>query len=337
MLLLAALSLAFSMAHGSITATAQPQPQVKVIHEFPNGTWIENMAIRPSGSVLAVDMSAPNIYDVSLDGTHEAKLIHTFSGKTSVSGIAKIEDDNYLVVAGNFTFTPFSSEPGTYSVYHLGISERSGQASISLIGDLPSLTQPNGILAIPNTKYLLIADSILGKVYRYDTTTRELTVYLDHPLLKPAGTNLQAGVNGIKFSHGYFYFSNTNQEIVARILVTGSDYMPLGEPELVASQTLVDDFIVDDCNGDLFLAENGLNSLAFLPAKDHGTVPEVVAGAPNSTELAGPTAVVWTRSGGRRNLVVSSTGGLLGYLQGKHTIGGRISLVYIDKDIEQLS
>lgn len=288
------------------------------------------MVVRPSGSVLAVDFSAPNIFDVAVDAGAEPRLIHTFPNTTGVSGIAEASADTYFVVTGNFSFANFSSIAGSYSVHQLTFDGCTDQAAVSFIGDVPILIQPNGILSIPNTPYLLIADSIAGKVYRYDTEKRAISVYFDHPLLQPSGTSLQTGVNGLKFSRGYLYFSNTDQELVARVRVSGLDRVPLGDPEVVASQTLVDDFVLNDFNGNIYLAENGLSKLACVRGRGDGTVPEVLAGASNSTELAGPTAAVWAKGGEGKKLIVSSTGGLLGYLSGTHQIGGQISLINVD-------
>lgn len=96
----------------------------------------------------------------------------------------------------------------------------------------------------------------------------------------------------------------------------------------MASQTLADDFI-NDYNGDIFVAEGGLSELGFVSAKGNGTIPKTLVGAPNNLALAGPTAAVWARGEEGRSLIVSTNGGLLGYLSGNHTIGGRINLIHV--------
>jgi hypothetical protein len=330
MLLLTTLLPALALV-GATDTKDNPSPSnltIKVVHEFPIGTWIENMALRPSGSVLAIDFSAPNIYEVPIDGNSESRLVHTFTNASGVSGIAESFPDTFFVVTGNFSFSKFSPIPATYSVHRLDFDNCTDQPNVRFVGAIPTLIQPNGILSVPKTPYLLIADSIAGKVYRYNTETLDMAVYFDHPLLKPAGTGIQGGVNGLKFSRGYFYFSNSNQEIVARVRVFGREYTPVGGPEVVASQTLVDDFIVNDYNGDIYLAENGLSELGFVSGRGNGT-PLVLAGSPNSTTLAGPTAALWVKGEEGKSLLVSSTGGLSGYLQGINTVGGRISLVCV--------
>jgi hypothetical protein len=303
---------------------------VEVIHEFPKGTWIENLVVRPSGSVLAIDFSAPHIFEVPISKNSTPTIVHTFSNFTGVSGIAESSSpDVYFAVTGNFTFSNFSAVAGSYAIHRVAFDECSDEPIVSQLATLPTLIMPNGIITIPHTPYVLIADSISGIVYRFDTEKLTLTTYFDDPLLKPSGTSLQAGVNGVKFSRGYFYFSNTNQEIVARVQVSGRNASIQGKPEIVALQTLADDFIVNDYNGDIFIAEGGLSELDFVSSQGNGTIPQTLVGAPNSLALAGPTAAVWARGEEGRSLIVSTNGGLLGYLSGNHTIGGRINLIHL--------
>jgi hypothetical protein len=229
-------------------------------------------------------------------------------------------------VTGNFSFANFSAIAGSYAIHRLALC--SDEPTVTQLATLPSLIMPNGIITIPGTPYVLIADSIAGIVYRFDTETLNLTTYLDDPLLKPSGTSLQTGVNGVKFSRGYLYFSNTDQELVARVRVSGSDATPQGKPEIVASQTVVDDFIVNDSNGDVFVVGGGPSGLAFVSAKANSTVPETLVGA----GLAGSTAAVWARGQEGRSLLVSTTGGVMQYISGNYTIGGTVSLVHVGNE-----
>lgn len=327
-LLLLAFLPAISLGIPNVTSTDLP---VEVIHEFPKGTWIENLVVRPSGSVLAIDFSAPNIFEVSISANSTPTLIHTFENATSVSGIAESSSpDVYFVMTGSFTFANFSAVPGSYAIHRLAFDECSDAPIVTQLATLPTLSMPNGIIVIPQTPYVLIADSIAGLIYHFDTETLALTTFLDDSLLKPSGTSLQAGVNGIKFSRDHFYFSNTNQELIARIRVSGRDATLQGKPEIVASQTVVDDFMVDERNGDIFIAEGGINELAFVSAKGNSTVPETLVGA-SSLALADPTAAVWARGEEGKKLIISTTGGVLGYLSGNHTVGGTISAVNVGK------
>ncbi|KAF4627507.1 hypothetical protein G7Y89_g10652 [Cudoniella acicularis] len=314
----------------SLAFTA-PNVSVELIHEFPIGTFIENLVVRPSGSVLAIDFSAPNIFEVPITPNATATLIHTFQNATGVASIAESweEPDVYFAVTGTFSFETFTPENRSYAIHRLEF-DACGKPTVTELAPLSTMIMPNGMITIPETPYLLIPDSLAGIVYRFDTEKLLLTTYLDDPLLKPVGTSFRAGVNGIKLSRGYFYFSNTNQEIVARIPVSGKDATLQGTPEIVATQTLADDFIVNDYNGDIFIAENGLNELGFVGAKSNSTIPETILGGGNSTALFGPTAVRWAKGAEGRSLIVTDTGGIYQYVTGNLTKGGKINLVHLN-------
>ncbi len=64
---------------------------------------------------------------------------------------------------------------------------------------------------------------------------------------------------------GYLYFSSTNQQIVARIRASGRELRLDGDPEIVAMHTPVDDFIVNDSNGDVYIAEQAaINGIGLV-------------------------------------------------------------------------
>lgn len=300
---------------------------VSTLHQFSPGTWIENLAIRPSGCILTVGYSPgdqANIYSVSPTQNATEVLVHTFPGVNGVTGITTSpEPDVYFVMTGAFNFSIFSATPGTAAIHRLAF-DACDHPVVEELAALPEVIMPNGMLNIPNTPYVLIADSINGKVWRFDTVTHNLTVYLDGPLLLPSGTSAQGGVNGIKFSHEFFYFSNTNQELIARVPVSGPNASPQGTPQIVATQTLADDFIVNRVNGNLFIAENGGNGLGFVKGEGNNTVVESIA------EVAGPAAVIWVPGQEGRRLFVGTDGGVLGYITGNHTVGGTISVVDVE-------
>jgi hypothetical protein len=320
---------AFTLAFPTPLSSGATAPvSVSTLHQFSAGTWIENLAVRPSGAILTVGYSPnnqANIYSVFPTAKSAEVLVHTFPGINGVTGItASPEPDIYFVMTGALNFSIFSATPGTAAIHRLAF-DACDRPIVKELAALPEIIMPNGMLSIPNTPYILIADSINGKVWRFNTLTHNLTVYLDDPLLLPSGTSAQAGVNGIKFSHGFFYFSNTNQALIARVPVSGPNATPQGTPQIVATQTLADDFIVNRVNGGLFIAENGGNVLSFVKGEGNNTVVEKIA------EMAGPTAVIWVPGQEGRRLFVSTDGGVAGYIIGNYTIGGTISVVDVER------
>ncbi|KAH8679527.1 hypothetical protein BGZ60DRAFT_400185 [Tricladium varicosporioides] len=303
--------------------------RVETSQDFPLGSEIENMALRPCGSVLANVYTTPTIYEVPVRPNAQPKLIATFQNTHGVSSIAySSKPDVYFVITGNFSFQTFSPAPKSYAIHQLSF-DKNDKAVTKELARLDDIQQPNGMTHVPGTPYVLIADCRAGFVFRFNTETLELTKYFDHPLLKPNGTFILFGVNGIKLSRGYLYFSNTNQELVARIKASGTEPTLTGNPEIVVSGAPVDDFIVNDNNGDLFLAENGdMNALAFL-GKNSGTTPEILIGGPNTTNLLFPTAAIWAKGAEGRLLIVSNSGDGNQFVSGNFTGGGKLNFVHV--------
>ncbi|KAL2874083.1 hypothetical protein SGCOL_010764 [Colletotrichum sp. CLE4] len=305
--------------------------RVKKSREFPLGSEIENLAVRPSGSVLAVVYTSPRVYEVAPVANAEPKLLHTFDNTHGVSSIAKSPDsDEYFLITGNFSFQTLSPTPGSYAIHKLSF-DKCDKPVVKELASLDAVSQPNGMIAVPGTSYVLIADTRDGLIYRFDTKTLQLGVYYDDPILKPGTTTgIVFGVNGIKLSRGYLYFSNTNQQLVARIRASGREDILHGTAEIVATQTPIDDFIVNRYNGDVYLAELGGSALGLVRNGSNSTVPETLLGGINSTALLAPTSVVWAKGAEGRTLVVSETGGFEQFVTHNYTGGGRINIIHLE-------
>ncbi|GKT51845.1 uncharacterized protein ColSpa_12026 [Colletotrichum spaethianum] len=301
---------------------------VEITQDFPLGSEVENLALRPSGSALATVYTFPYLYEVDVSQYSTPKLLHTFTNTSGACGIAaSSETDVYFVLTGNFSFQSFTPVPGSYAIHRLSFSE-CGKPIVKELAPLGDISQPNGMIAVPNTPYVLIADNRGGFVYRFNTETLELTIYFDDPLLKPNSTaGVLFGVNGVKLSQGFFYFSNTNQQIVARIKATGEESRLEGTSEIVAFETIVDDFIVDDVTGDLYVAEQGNNALGLVRRDAYGSKPKTIVGGPGSTTLLAPTAAIWAKDAVGRTLIISVTGGFEQFYTQVYTGGARLALI----------
>jgi hypothetical protein len=308
---------------------------VEESQDFPIGSEVENLVLRPSGSVLVVLNTFPGIYEVETTANATPRVVYTFQNAVGTSSIAasSLQPDVYFFISGNFSFQTFSPTPGSYAIHRLSFDEHDKLIAKEL-ASLEAISQPNGMISVPGTPYVLIADTRAGFVYRFDTETLELTTYFDDPLLKPDTTTPPIfGVNGIKLSRGYLYFSNTVKQIVARVKASGKESPLVGTPEIVATPTAIDDFIVNDFNGDLYLAENGANALGFVCCDGaNGTVPETLFDGPNSTALLSPTAAIWAKGAEGRTLLVSNAGGFIQQVTGVNFTGGAgIKIVHLDK------
>lgn len=300
------------------------------------------MALRPSGAILAITYaSEPHIFQVEPIANSTPKLIYTFQNATGISSISESSTpDVYFLITGNFSFTTLKPSIGSYAIHRLYF-DACNEPIVKEIASLEKLAQPNGMITIPNTPYVLIADTFDGIVYKFNTDTLELTTYLDHPLLKPDIAAIRFGVNGIKLSRGYFYFSNTNHQFIARAKVSGKEATLIGEPEIIVDQIFIDDFIVNEFTGDIFLAENGRNAFSFVDGKAiNGTpvVPETLIGGENSTDLLGPTAVIWEKGAEGRKLIISNSGDPMQFIDPTFnaTKGGQLTFVQVKYNVSYL-
>lgn len=318
-----------SVAHG-IT--------IEYSRDFPLGSEVENIALRPSGSALVVVNTSPTVWEVKPEPDAEPRLVWEFKNALGASSIAaSSKPDEFFIVTGNFSFQELKPAPNSYSIHHLRLdcSGRLREPPTKL-ADLHQMQQPNGMIHVPKSPFVLIADNRAGFVYRFNTETRSLKKYFDHPLLKPDPDPqpIKFGVNGLKLTNGYLYFSSTNQKLIARIPASGLEPGGLqGTPEIVANNTAVDDFVVNETNGDIYITEQPTaegGRLSVVRGSDYGSEPTTVAGGPDSDAILGPTAAVWAKGKVGRTLLVTVTGGMLQFATGNYTGGHRVAIVHLE-------
>ena len=103
----------------AIIPRTSPNAHRPVLHDvwqFPNGTWVENLAVRSNGQILATLLSIPELYQVDPIGGQHPQLIHRFPMVTGLTGITEVEKDVFVVIAGNWSLKTLSTTPGSYSM-----------------------------------------------------------------------------------------------------------------------------------------------------------------------------------------------------------------------------
>ncbi|MCJ1376643.1 hypothetical protein MMC20_007886 [Loxospora ochrophaea] len=320
----------------SLTFAPIPLP-ISTIYEFPLGTWVENLAIRSNGLILATIFSTPELYQID-PSTSSATLLASFPGVTGLRGIAELEPDVFYVAGGNFSFANLTITPGSGAVWRVNLgnlytTNLLPASAVTLVANFPSSYVLNGMTALPpstSSGLLLVADSYAGLVYRLNVRTGAISTALSGSLFAaPANVTGPNGVNGIKIHEHHLYFTNTDQNSLNRVPISANG-SATGPAEVVAANiTSPDDFILDT-RGDVFVALDGANELAFLKrsgGKSLFASDVILDGSLNSTVLAGPTACVFSRDG--QILYVSSSGGEGEYVTGNFTVAGRVSRVDI--------
>ncbi|KAL8763267.1 MAG: hypothetical protein Q9184_000907 [Pyrenodesmia sp. 2 TL-2023] len=342
--LLSLLILSFSpLTHAFPTATTDnrnlfpPRPlplPVRVVHEFPKGTFIENIALRRNNQILITLLAPrPDLYQVDPLSIRPPILIHTFADYTGVLGITEVDPDIFYVVTGNFSLKTLDFLPGASSVFEVDFRKFNPwdktPAAVRKVADFPNSTFLNGATLLSRDRgEILIADSGAGSVWKLNVRTGATTkVIADDPLLKPKpGSKPTNGINGVRIRNGVLYFTNSNFETFNRIPLNadGSAAVPAST---IASGVAGDDFALD-ARGHAYVALTVENEVAKVEVP-RGKVT-VLAGSPeDQVTIAGPTSAAFGRTVlDKKSLYVVSTGGVQGYINaGNFTVGGRVSKI----------
>lgn len=334
------LSVVVLFATVSLPVLANPAPlprptefyPVEIIHQFPLGTWVENLAVRSNGQILATILSSPELYQVDPQGKRDPFLIHTFPNATGLVGITELGRDKFYVVAITANLETGTFEPGSSSVWEVNLRPFSihhgTPAAVVKVANFPDALLLNGIAPFNRKRHtVLIADSLAGVIYRFNVRTGESRIVIDEPLLKGSIDPFAIGVNGLNLDGLNLYFSNTRLQIVARQLLN-RDASPRGNPVVVVNATSsIDDFALGP-NGDYFIAQSPY--LSYAPT----TTGDVISLARNISmpDLIGATAVRFGRKfKDIHNVYVSTSGGIPQYLSGELTLGGSVNKVHVSR------
>lgn len=296
-------------------ALTQVPSAVRTVYQFPNETWIENIAVRPNGNLLVTLIFEPELWKID-PGTGTGQLVHRFNSVTSVFGIAEASPDIFAVAVGNWSYTS-QVQAGTWSIWTLDLN--SDSIEVSKVTDLPQAHYLEGMtacLTAPGT--ILSADSARGLIYSVDTTTGDYSTVISNPYLKPNRTAIvPLGVNGIhtyidSSSQQWLYFSNTfAQPFLGRIPLTATCEAAGDVQEILGyapGDVEADDFALD-ADGNAYVTTNSANSI--LKVSGDGSVMKVVGGQ-NETVVAGADAAAFGRTRWDSNILyVTTTGGIV--------------------------
>jgi sugar lactone lactonase YvrE len=217
-----------------------------VLIEYPNGTWLENMAEDPGGRLFFSVTSDKTIevFEPGRGVRHFADLpIHPM-------GIAILHDR--LVVAGNRR--PLSD--GVAALNSNAIAEVSLDGRTVRLTDVPEARMLNGVVLAPNGA-VLVADSRASTIWTYDSASGAAMPWLRDERLGPpaAAPPTTVGANGLKLLGTRLLISNTGCGEVqqARLSPRGD---PVGGIETFRKTGVIDDFDVTT-DGTIYAAPYG--------------------------------------------------------------------------------
>ncbi|KAI1860402.1 uncharacterized protein JN550_011554 [Neoarthrinium moseri] len=294
----------------------------RLLHHWPNGTWVENISVRPNGNLL-LTTSTPNgtVWHVKnpWDNEPEVELAYNFDEWVDrLIGIGESTPDKYVVVGSRFYSPgPFSSQVDrTFCAMELDYSaDPKGAPKARLIAWFPEATLLQSVAALPwNHSTVLISDQYVirgryeqidwtpspGQIWRLDTNTGDHTIvatnYSEMNTTYHHGEDV--GIDGIKILDDYLYWVNQDDGGIYKLQID-EDGVPLapGKAELVSK---VDDQLWDDFafgpGDEKIIWATGYNSI-WAVSIDNGTAM-VVDGVGTSDNLTfpGPTAAQFGRT-----------------------------------------
>ncbi|KAK0724212.1 hypothetical protein B0H67DRAFT_482473 [Lasiosphaeris hirsuta] len=315
---------------------ALPLPH-HLVTQFPDPSWIENIAVRANGDLLLTQSSflpGAQLFSVDPSGPSPiaATVAHTFPTVTTLLGITEAAPDLFVLVGGNAT------TPGSFFAWTIDFG-RAAPGALPVVTEIAHLADavvPNGVTSVPAHGHgeigvVLVADSIAGVVWRVDVASGAYEVAVQVPeLARPPGANSSVvGANGLKWHKGYLYWTNSVLVGVYRVKVGRDGKVEDGavvEKVAAIDASFLDDFAVDE-DGVVWVVTNSDNRLLAVRAGSGESV--VVEGGVGDLTVLGGTAAAFGR--GRSDgkvLYVTTCGGIRGsLLYGGTTEGAKVVAV----------
>ena len=273
------------MDHDGGSEMLQP---AEVVATWPKGSFVENLAIDAAGRVL-VTLHTDQAVQLVNPSTGAVTPFATFH--TPVAGLV-FDADSRLFVSGG---TPGQAGGVIWRVAPDG--------TVAKAAELPDALFLNGMALHPDGR-LLVADSLLGRIYAIDAFGGAVSVWLDDDRLQPPTMDGTPGANGIKLHGGHAFISVTARDTILRCAIAGDG--SAGVPDVVAERLRADDFAID-LDGSLYIATHPARSLVRLaPDGTRSTLAGLSQG------MLGATAVAFGRTPKDLGCVyVTTTGGTM--------------------------
>lgn len=271
----------------------QTAPTQTIFQLDRNGTWIENLAVRCNGDILATRIDSPEVWTITPSHANttaraHGSLLYRFPNAKSTMGIVETRPDVFGVIVGNVTLPSATPTPGSFSLWTIDLT--TGRPNATLVAAFPEGQFLDGLTKFSDD-LLLITDATKGNILRFNLTSLEASEALVHPSMPPAaGQPVQIGVNGIKVLNGYVYYTSSTQAIYARVPVDETA-ATMGPVEIIASGFTFDEFVLLP-DGTAYLSTNPQNEV--IEISPQGRV-RLVAGNMFTTATAGSTAVTVSR------------------------------------------
>ncbi|EJD41873.1 hypothetical protein AURDEDRAFT_68231 [Auricularia subglabra TFB-10046 SS5] len=322
MLLAIAVATALFFCSSTALTALESVARVRTVSRFPNGTWVENIAVRSNGHLLVTLLSAPEVWDIDpVSGLR--RLVAQFFPTPGVGagGIAEVAPDVFAVATNNVTVAPLNSILNSGIVWLVDL--RGTRPSVKKVTDIPEASSLNGMTRLDGRGRVLVSDPGSGTVFRVDTRTGAVAVAVQDPLFTaPPPPALQLGVNGIRLRGRDLFFANSGKGLLGHVPIR-ADGTAAGAVRVIATDITPDDFALrPGTSREAFACLNPDNTVALVAS--NGTVAPI-AGSIDSTLIPNPTSAQFGRTiVDAGTLYVTTAGGLASPVNGTFIEGGKV-------------
>ena len=226
--------------------------EIVLIDQLPSDAWAEGVAIRPNGNALTSRLDEPELYAIDLNtarsgdqngyDTVPPKLIHKFTNASSVFNLCALKGttrEEYAVISGYADLANLESATFHSFVLWRVVPAPDGSdepTEVTKITDIKAGQFCMGMYAVSDT-VLLIADAHSSCIWRVHLPTGTVTTLLEDPIMRPQDGEF-FGVNRVKISAGYVWFTNTSTGTFSRakteFIDDGKDVKVTGPVEPIA-------------------------------------------------------------------------------------------------------
>ncbi|EEU39224.1 uncharacterized protein NECHADRAFT_82000 [Fusarium vanettenii 77-13-4] len=299
-----------SWVFGLLNATSFSSPpksakiNARQLVELPN-VWIENVALRSNGNLLLTTFGNGDIYSVD-PSIPEARVVAKVKDIDALTGIAEVDRDLFVVSGGIYDGGTYFEE-GSMKILLVDFREcgesHHGSPLVHPILEGKDAGVINGMTALPDHQHIVLgAASWTGEIWRINTKTRTSKVILRDDLLAAIPTGpYPLGVNGLKISRGYLYFTNTGRQLLGRFKIDEFGNK-IGDVEVIW-QAPADTKIAPD---DFSLDQDGNALVGCFPDLLIKITPDGEQTVLVNGTLAGGTSTVFSKDG--KSLFVVTTG-----------------------------
>jgi hypothetical protein len=287
---------------------------LSTIATFPKGYFLENLAVRADNSILVTSVKTHELWYVPPAKRGEQvdpALLFTFD-KSPMSMVEPEPDVFYLCTSDGYV-------THASTLYRIDLRHWKPNQEIhpELVLTFPSPVRALNGSCLVGPRTILIADCFASMIWRVDLSedgrSASASIWLKHysmlyhpDELKPE----QPGVNGLRFSKktSYVYYTSTVLKLFMRVRVDRQTFAPIGIPEYLGGDKMMDDFLLDEDAGVAYVTthrENTIDRMSLDP--DRNEERESVAGNPFDKELVGPSSGAWGRASGERGRVAFFT------------------------------